>query len=328
MQRKTEENEKALIGLDEMARRLAAADRIVLLTHKRPDGDTLGSACALCRGLRQLGKQAWLWPNPDVTPRFAPLAEGLWAPEDAEADCVAAVDVADAALLPAGVQAAFPQVDLSIDHHPSNRLFARRTLCRPEAAACGEIVFDLLAALGCTLTPDMADAVYTAAATDTGCFLFNNTSPYTHQVAAACMTAGARWQEINDRCFRRKTRARAALEGHLYAHMTLLRSGRGAVALLEQAFLKEIGATDDDSDNLASLLSQLEGVEIGALLTEVKGGGAWKVSVRSRSYDAARICAAFGGGGHAGAAGCTLQGLSGPAALAAITAALEAALDA
>lgn len=309
-------------------RTLRDRDGFVLLTHRRPDGDTIGSAAALCRGLRQLGKQAWLWPNPDITPRFAGLTEGLWAPENTQAGCVAAVDVADRALLPANAQEAFPVIDLAIDHHPSFRAYAGLGLCRPEAAACGEIVYDLLAALGCTLTPDMADAVYTAAATDTGCFVFDNTTQYTHQVAAACMAAGARWQEINYRCFRLKTRARAALEGQIYAGMTLLKDGRGAVALLEQALLERLGATDDDCDNLASLLAQVEGVEIGALLTEVKGGGAWKVSVRSRGHDASRICAAFGGGGHAGAAGCTLQGLSGRAAAEAMTAALEAALDA
>ena len=98
---------------------LRGQDDIVILTHKRPDGDTLGSAAALCRGLRQLGKTAHLWPNPDLTPRFEALTEGLWAKEDTKAAYVCAVDIADRALLPQNAAERFVDIDMAIDHHPS-----------------------------------------------------------------------------------------------------------------------------------------------------------------------------------------------------------------
>ena len=307
---------------------LRGQDDIVILTHKRPDGDTLGSAAALCRGLRQLGKRAHLWPNPDLTPRFAALTEGLWADENTEAGYVCAIDIADRALLPQNADAKFPEIDLAIDHHPSFKDYASYGYCRPEAAGCGEIIYDLLLALGCTLDREMADAVYTAIATDTGCFCFSNTTDYTHIVAAACMAAGADAATINYNCFRLKTRARVALEGHIYSEMQMVREGRGAAALLTRDYIEGLQATDDDCDNLGSLLTQIDGVKIGALLTEVKSRDAFKVSMRGRGIDVSAVCAKFGGGGHAGAAGCTLTGMTAEEARNAITAALEEALDA
>lgn len=307
---------------------LRGQDDIVILTHKRPDGDTLGSAAALCRGLRQLGKRAHLWPNPDLTPRFEALTEGLWASEETRAGYIVAVDIADRALLPQNADEAFAEIDMAIDHHPSFKDYGKVGFCRPEAAGCGEIVYDLLLALGCTLDKPMADAVYTAVATDTGCFCFSNTTDYTHIVAAACMAVGADAANINYENFRLKTRARVALEGHIYSEMALLRAGRGAVALLTRDYIESLQASDDDCDNLASLLTQIDGVKIGALLTEVKTRDAFKVSMRGRGYDVSAVCGRFGGGGHAGAAGCTLTGMSAEEAVSAISDAVEVALDA
>ncbi len=307
---------------------LCGQDDIVILTHKRPDGDTLGSAAALCRGLRQLGKRAHLWPNPDLTPRFERLTAGLWAPENTEAAFVCAVDIADRALLPQNAEERFPEIDLAIDHHPSFKDYAKMGYCRPEAAGCGEIIYDLLLALGCTMDRDMADAVYTAVATDTGCFCFSNTTAYTHQVAAACFEAGANAADINYTNFRLKTRARVALEGHIYSEMQMVREGRGAIALLTRDYIEHLQATDDDCDNLGSLLTQIDGVKIGALLTEVKTRDAFKVSMRGRGIDVSVVCGHFGGGGHAGAAGCTLAGMTAAEAAAAISKALKAPPDA
>ena len=307
---------------------LRGQDDIVILTHKRPDGDTLGSAAALCRGLRQLGKTAHLWPNPDLTPRFEALTEGLWAKEDTKAAYVCAVDIADRALLPQNAAERFVDIDMAIDHHPSFKDYGAVGYCRPEAAGCGEIIYDLLMALGCTLDKPMADAVYTAIATDTGCFCFSNTTAYTHTVAAACMAAGADAANINYVNFRLKTRARVALEGHIYSDMQMVRGGRGSAVLLTRDYIEGLQASDDDCDNLASLLTQIDGVEIGALLTEVKTRDAFKVSMRGRGHDVSAVCGKFGGGGHAGAAGCTLTGMDGAAALAAIIQALEEELDA
>ena len=142
------------------------------------------------------------------------------------------------------------------------------------------------------------------------------------------MATGADAATINYNCFRLKTRARVALEGHIYSEMRMLCGGRGTVAVLTRDYIEGLQASDDDCDNLASLLTQIDGVKIGALLTEVKSRDAFKVSMRGRGYDVSAVCGRFGGGGHAGAAGCTLTGMTAQEAADAISEALEETLDA
>lgn len=304
---------------------LKAADDIVILTHKRPDGDTLGSAAALCLGLRQLGKRAYLFYNSDITSRFESMVSPLWQPEGFEAKYVCAVDVADRVLLCAGAP---EHIDLAIDHHPSFKDFGTLGYCEAESAACGEIIYELLQALGCTFTQEMADAVYTAVSTDTGCFCFDNTTVRTHRVAMACFEAGADWRDINYRCFRQKSRARTELEGYIYSEMDITSGGRVAVAVITRDDIERIGASDDDLDNLSSLITQIKGVEVGVLLTETTKRGDFKVSMRSGKYNVSEICAIFGGGGHAGAAGCTLHDTTAARAAGIVRRAIEEKINA
>ncbi|MEA4920996.1 MAG: DHH family phosphoesterase [Clostridiaceae bacterium] len=300
-----------MISFSSMCAMLSQNDRIAILTHKRPDGDTLGSAAALCLGLRKIGKRAWLFPNPEVTQKYKPMTDGLWAEEGESFGFICTVDVADKALLTDNAFEKLNRIDLAIDHHPSFTGFGGAGYCDPSAAACGEIIYALLDGMECRLDSGIADAIYTAIATDTGCFSFDNTTATTHSVAAACFEAGADYREINYRCFRLKTRARVALEGHLYSSLAMVSEGRGAVSMITRDLLQTLGATEDDTDNLASLLTQIEGVKIGALLTEMPDQGGFKISMRGRSgFNVSEICALFGGGGHAGAAGCTLENMN------------------
>lgn len=160
----------------EAAARLAAMDQVLILTHVRPDGDTIGSAAALCCGLRALGKTAYLLPNPELTATYAPYA----APYLAEADFVPAyvvsVDIAALSLLPENARPYQDRIALAIDHHPSQEFFARETCLEADSAACGEIMYDILRQLT-PLTPEMALPLYVAVSTDTGCFVYSNTTP-------------------------------------------------------------------------------------------------------------------------------------------------------
>ena len=315
------------ISFDQICRALEEKDDICILTHKRPDGDTLGSASALCLALRQKGKNAWLCPNSGTSAKFFYLTDGLWGTEGQKAGCVCSVDIADTTLLPPEAQV-YDKIDLAIDHHPSFKDFADLGYCRPEAAGCGEIIYDIIKEWGCEFDSRMADAVYTAISTDTGCFCFSNTTAYTHVVAAECMKAGADFSNINYNCFRLKSQARIALEGHIFSSVRFLRGGRGAAAVITQQLIGDLRATDDDCDNLASLITQVDGVKIGALLTELKEGGGFRVSMRGRGYDVSQVCGRFGGGGHAGAAGCTLKDMDADQALETICTAIGDALDA
>ncbi len=297
------------IDLLTAARRLTAAEGVLLLTHRRPDGDTVGSAAALCRGLRRLGKAAWVFPNEDLTPRLAFLLEDLLAPPAAQYDLVAAVDLADIPLLTTSAAQFAKKVDLCLDHHPSNTGYAAELLLYPKAAATGEVIYQLLRLLGVSFDLKIWEALYIAVATDTGCFRFSNTTPLSHRIAAEALEAGLDFHPHNRTFFEKKSKTRFLIEKRMLDAMTFSSDGRIAAAWIERDWLKEIGATDDDLDNLSTLTMTIDGVDCGIILTQEKTSSDYKVSVRTHMpADASRVCREFGGGGHPRAAGCTVSG--------------------
>ena len=156
----------------ETAAFLRQHDNYLILTHKRPDGDTIGCAAALCEGLRALGRTAWICPHTEETHLFTPYLEGRLAPEGYVPETVVSVDIAARSLFTwAGEPWLARGVDLAIDHHPSQAFFAAQTCLDAGRAACGELIYDILRELG-PITPAMAVPLYVAVSTDTGCFLF------------------------------------------------------------------------------------------------------------------------------------------------------------
>ena len=297
------------ISLNEMAAALMGCDRFLILTHRRPDGDTVGSAAALCRILRTAGKTAFVAPNEDATPRLSAFFEGLLLPEGETFDTLIAVDIADESLLTPSMEGYKGRIDFCIDHHPSNKLFAARTHMRAGAAATGEIIFELAEALAIPLDLETLTAIYLALLTDTGSFLYSNTTALSHRIAAVCMENGVPFHSLNTEFVRKKTKARFEIERALMDSLIFDASGTVAGAALTRADIRGAGATLDDLDNLASLIIALEGVTCAILATEDRGGETCKISVRTRApMDGSALCARFGGGGHARAAGCTLPG--------------------
>lgn len=288
---------------------LRQRDDLLLLTHRRPDGDTVGSAGALCLGLRALGKTAYLAKNEDMTPKLAGFAAGLEAPADFVPGTVVAVDIADESLFCTSMAQYKGKVDLCIDHHPSNKGYAADLYLEPAAAATGELICTLLRTLQVDISVEMWERIYLAVATDTGCFKFGNTTPYAHAIAADCIAAGVKFHPINRAFFQLKSRARMEVEKALFAGLHFSADGRMAATAISRDFIEGIGANNDDMDNLSTLTMELEGVVCGIVLTENVTRGSFKASVRTQApYDASRICAKFGGGGHARAAGATLEG--------------------
>ena len=293
----------------EAALRLSQAERVLILTHRRPDGDTVGSAAALCRGLRLLGKQAFVFPNEDITPRLSFLLEGLLAEESYAPDLICAVDIADTALFTDGARRFEAKVDLCLDHHPSNVGYARELCLAPKASAAAEVVYRVLQALNVTPDLPMWEALYVAVSTDTGCFKFSNTTPLAHVLAAEAIAAGVDFHRHNHTFFEAKSKNRFLIERRMFDRMIFSPDGKVCCSWLDRPWLNGIGATDDDLDNLSTLTMSLEGVECGIILTQNKKDPAWKVSVRThKPADASRICQRFGGGGHPRAAGCTAEG--------------------
>lgn len=296
------------LTLNEVAEQLRAGDNFVILTHRRPDGDAVGCAAALCRGLRSIGKTALVYENEQFTPKFRPYLEGLTSKNVPEGARFVSVDVASEGMLLYNLPQMEQGIFLSIDHHGRNTEFTRLGYVRAEAAACGEIILELLELLNVTPDKEIAEALYVAISTDTGCFRYSNTTENTLLCAAKCMAWGADTFPINKTMFMTKRMARWNLESYLVQTAEFYRNGLIGLCKIPLDVQNDLGITEDDIDDISGFARQIEGVEIGVMLREVEGGSG-KISVRtSPSYDAASICARLGGGGHAAAAGATVPG--------------------
>lgn len=295
------------LTLNEAADFLLSHDHYAILTHRRPDGDTLGSSAALCRILRNMGKTAHLLKNDEITDRFAWLHEGLTKEEAAEGDTLVTVDVASPGMLPEKFEKYLGRIALRIDHHGSATSFTENELVDPGMGACAEIIFDLLQALWQEFDPQIADAIYVGTSTDTGCFRFANTTAHTFVTAAACAAAGARIFALNQELFETNTLQRLQIQSWIVEHMDIFDGGKLALVAIPKAVEEEIGVTEDDMDNITAFPRTVAGVCMASTLRQTKEGDV-KLSVRAiPGFDATKIVTQFGGGGHKGAAGATLK---------------------
>ena len=291
----------------ETARFLEQHDHFAILTHRRPDGDTIGSAATLCRGLRQLGKTAHIIENPEITDKFHHLHIGLTKPMAEAGDTLVSVDVASPALLPEQFRHLLGNIALRIDHHASATSFTEYELVEPTAGACAEVLYDVLRCLQVVLDKPMAEALYTAVATDTGGFRYANTTAHSFITAAACAEAGGDLATINRVVFDTNSFAKMKMQSWIIYNTRFLAAGKIAICAIPRAVEQQIGVTEDDMDSISGLARSIEGVKMAATLREMADGKV-KVSVRAiPGYDAAAVCARFGGGGHKGAAGATFD---------------------
>ena len=296
-----------ILTKNQTAEFLSENNHYVILTHRRPDGDTLGSAALLCRGLRSLGKTAHILRNPEITEKYAHLHEGLTTGQVSDGDILIAVDVASSNMLPEAFSAYADRIALRIDHHATATSFTQREFVDADAAACGELVAKVLSLMGVQLDKPMANALYTAISTDTGCFRYANTTAETFECAAYCAYNGADLFAINQALFETRSLGRLRLEGWLIEHILFLQEGKIAICALPKAIEEELGLTEDDLENISGFPRSIEGVKIAATIRE-DGENRVKISVRAvPGYDAGEICQKFGGGGHKGAAGASMR---------------------
>lgn len=286
---------------------LQTQDNILILTHRNPDGDTLGGAFALLRALLALGKTARVVCAETIPEKYAYMWAGLADASDFTPDCVVAVDIAAEKLLGESLQARFGgKIDLCIDHHVSNTQYAK-TLFLEECAATCEMVYAVVSALGCAVTVEIADCLYTGLATDTGCFRYTNVTARTHEIAAELIRVGAHFGDINRVMFETKTGTYLKLQELVLKSLEMYFDGRCAVITITQEMFRQSGSNESECDGIASLPRKIEGVLVGVTLRE-RDDGTYKVSLRTyEPIDASKICMALGGGGHARAAGCELK---------------------
>lgn len=297
--------------MDQIVNQFRDARRVLLLTHQAPDADGLGACLALASALTSVGIPSTVLVRSPIPPmiRTAPtdLVTVDQFPEPTP-DLVVVLDTGDLARLGDLYDATrFANTPIvNIDHHQSNTGFGTMNLVDPAAAATCEIVYDLIRALGVPIDAPMATWLLAGLMFDTQCFRTPSTSARTLRIAADLVDRGAPLAEIADTLFHTRSAAWLRLVEHVTAQAQL--TGAVLWAEVTTAALEQASATPDDLDGIINILFAVKGPGAVALFQPSDQGG-HRVSVRSRDpVNVGAVCALFGGGGHARAAGCTLTG--------------------
>ena len=293
----------------ESFRALLASDDVLILVHRSPDGDCLGTAFALKRVLENLGRRVCVAASGVIDRNLRFITGG-----EAELkvkflpSVIVSVDVATQKLLGSELEAYENSVDYNIDHHFTNTEFAAHNLVDGNASSAGELLFDLLASCDVPLDSVAAAHLYTAIAFDTGCFRYSNTTSHTHEVAAQLLKYSFSASEIVRLMFDSVPLRQIRMEAAAMACVSLYQEGTVALLPITRQMLKENNASDEDVSGIVSLVRRIEGVIVSATLRETAEGDI-RVSLRSSDelFDTSVVSGRFGGGGHKKASGCMIK---------------------
>ena len=295
------------IGFSETETFLRNCEDAVIITHRNPDGDCIGSGFGLQDILAQMGIRSRVVCSDPFPSRYDFMTRNV-NNEEFEPKTVIAVDIADVKLMGIYEEIYGDKVQLCIDHHISNKNYAEKTLLHADATAACEIIYDLAKFMGVKITKHCATCLYTGIATDSGCFKYDCTTPRAHEIAAEMMKSyDINFARINRYMFDVKSRGRIMLESKISDLMEEKLGGRLVIVAVTQKMMKDMGVSMEELEGFAPLTIQLENTEVGILMRE-REDGVFKCSFRS-AYDVnvSEICQLLGGGGHAKAAGCTLD---------------------
>ena len=310
-------------SLKEIAGILKTAQTILIFTHTNPDGDALGSAAALCRVLRKMGKTSWILMDEEV-PEYISFMDTEFVTRDK--DCLKEHDIS--ICVDCGEYSRFPaladkfdegKLHLCVDHHATGDGFGDHYYIDPSEAATCQLIYKLIKELEAVVAESgetagqvalidrqVAESIYTGINTDTGSFQYSNTTADTHAIASDLMTCGVDHTAINVKLYQTIPMTKLKIQASILQRAELLFGGKVAVGYVTGQMLEEAGAVLDDAEGAIDMLRNIEGVEIAAFLKEK--GEAVKVSMRAKSFaNVAEIASVFGGGGHVKAAGCTLE---------------------
>lgn len=298
----------AEMDFKELRRFFETHDDYLILTHRNPDGDTVGCGFALWNILHDMGKTAKVLNCEPFPKRYDFLYEG-YIESSFEPKTIVAVDVADKQLLGDTLMQYADRVDLCIDHHISNKHYAKETIVDGNASSATLVLYRFMKEQGIPMTDIIAKCIYTGLATDTGCFKFSNTIPEAHIAAAELMAYDIDFVNVNRRMFDIKSMGRIKVENIVIKDMEFYFGGRCTVICVTQALINDTGVDPAEFDGLASIPLEVEGAVIGITLKELKDRSGFKLSVRTtEEADASAFCRQFGGGGHIRAAGCEIKG--------------------
>lgn len=284
-------------------------DRYMILTHNHPDCDTLGSALALTRILQALGKTAYAVCPDTVTEKQKRLMGGYaFAYGVKRYDHIITTDVAASSML--GKYGDLKnRIFIKIDHHKVREDFGEYSYVKENYASCAEIIFDICAHFErkslYTLTPDVASYLYCGISSDTGGFIYSNTTPKTHKIAARLLGCGIPAAQIDEELHIIRSPGRIRAEGHALSDIRYDMDGRIASVCFDIKTKERLDLTEEDISDIVDVPRSAEGAEIAFSVKE-EPDGSYRVSLRSKQTDCAAIAASFGGGGHIRASGCTL----------------------
>jgi len=284
--------------------------RFVLSSHSRPDGDSIGSQLAMVYALRALGKEA-IAINADAAPpplmafpgvrdiRIAPAVEG-------EFDAAIVMECGD--LKRTGVSGLERCFVINIDHHPGNSGYGQLNWFDPSAAACAEMVYDVVRALGVPLTREIATHIYVAIHTDTGSFHYSGISPKTFEICRECLLAGVDPVQAARSLYDSNNMGRLKLFGAVLGAMRIDPTGRIAIVYVDHEMARAAGGTYEDTEGLVNLPLTVKEIE-AVIFFKQEQGNEYRVSLRSKGdIDIGVIAKEYGGGGHKNAAGATITG--------------------
>ena len=291
---------------------IKSSNKILLLSHMNPDGDTLGSMCALYSMIyHRFKKKADMnvVSNIPFNYKFLPninLAQRYYD-KSLVYDLVITLDVAAIdRVLDSKVLFDKAKCTLNIDHHKTNPKFGDYQIINSEASSCGEVLFDIFKSEGWDIDKDSAVCLYTAIMTDTGNFRFENTSAKTFKAIAELVEKGANPNYIYKQCYETKTKNFVMFQNYCVNNAVFLNDNKIVYTQIYKKDLEKFSAGDDYTDGIAETLRAIDSTEVSFVAKEVDSK-LTKISMRSKGLDVAEICSRFGGGGHTYAAGCTIK---------------------
>ncbi len=291
---------------------IKSSRKILLLSHMNPDGDTLGSMCALYSMIYNRFK---IRPDMNVVSnipynyKFLPninLAQRYFD-KSLVYDLAITLDVASIErILDSKIFFDKAKCSINIDHHKTNPKFGDYQIINPNASSCGEVLFDYFKEHDWKIDKDAAICLYTAIMTDTGNFRFENTSAKTLRAAADLIDAGANPNLIYKKCYETKTKNFVLFQNYCVNKAIFLEDNKIAYTKVYKKDLEKFSAGDDYTDGIAETLRAIDTTEVSFVAKEVDKK-LTKFSMRSKKFDVAELCSKFGGGGHTFAAGCTIK---------------------
>ncbi|MBQ8403353.1 MAG: DHH family phosphoesterase [Clostridia bacterium] len=300
------------ITIQGICKLLLQKDNFLIFMHENPDADAVGSCFSLVYTLRKLGKTAYPVCCDKVPSSLAFMTDGERdftlesLPADFTPEFLMSADVASPGQFGA-LRPYAAKVNLALDHHATHDRFAKYLYVEPKAGACAEIVYRIVNTLLSGNIPEKTvSLLYAGLAADTGGFRYANTTPATHKVAAKLIEHGANHAQICRNLFECKSKSALAAEAFAMEHMRYLCGGKISYVKIMLADKHARGFEDEDTYDVINVIRRADGVKI-AIFAREKDDGTFKISTRSScEIDVAKICGIFGGGGHAGAAGCSV----------------------